>query len=205
MPRLFVFDMDDVIYDYDGRARLAAITASTGHLEAELRRRWWNLDGEGAAEAGAFADGAEYLAAVNAALEADFLVDEWVDIRRSAMQPRHGVIEFIAGLRAIGRVSLLTNNGPLVQERMLELAPELAELIEPEHLRTSWFYGARKPDPTVFVRVLEAYGTDADEVFFTDDLAPNAAAAASVGIHSHRFVDLAGLASAVGQFVAATD
>ena len=54
MTLLFLFDMDDVLYDYDWRARMAGLTALTGLDLAELRRRWWHDEGEWAAEAGRF-------------------------------------------------------------------------------------------------------------------------------------------------------
>ena len=38
---LFLFDMDDVLCDYDWRTRMADLTALTGHDLMELRRRWW--------------------------------------------------------------------------------------------------------------------------------------------------------------------
>lgn len=205
MTRLFLFDMDDVLYDYNGRARLATIGERLGLAEPELRRRWWNLDGEGAAKAGAFEDGAAYLRAVNAALDADFGTDEWTSIRRSVMTPWPEVIAVLGRLGTLGRVSLLTNNGPLVQERITQIAPELVPLVEPGHLRTSCYYGARKPDPELFLRVLDAYGGEPRETFFTDDLAANVDAAASVGIRTHRFDGLAGLELAIDAFVDEND
>ena len=42
---LFVFDMDDVLYDYDWRDRMAGSPSSPATTFAELRRRWWNDDG----------------------------------------------------------------------------------------------------------------------------------------------------------------
>ena len=63
MGLLFVFDMDDVLYDYDWRIRMAGLTELTGHDIAELRRRWWHDAGEWAAEAGHWPDGESYLAA----------------------------------------------------------------------------------------------------------------------------------------------
>ena len=55
MSLLFIFDMDDVLYDYDWRLRMSAMTEITGLPLDELRRRWWHDDGEWAAEAGGFA------------------------------------------------------------------------------------------------------------------------------------------------------
>ena len=42
MGLLFVFDMDDVLYDYDWRVRMNGLQQLTGHDFTELRRRWWN-------------------------------------------------------------------------------------------------------------------------------------------------------------------
>ena len=68
MSLLFIFDMDDVLYDYDWRVRMSAMTEITGLPLDELRRRWWHNDGEWAAEAGGFASAAEYLSAFEKAI-----------------------------------------------------------------------------------------------------------------------------------------
>ena len=70
MTLLYIFDMDDVLYDYDWRTRMAGMTALTGLSLQKQRDLWWNDDGEWAAEAGAFTTAAEYLAAFEAAIEA---------------------------------------------------------------------------------------------------------------------------------------
>ena len=56
MSLLFLFDMDDVLYDYDWRARMASLTECSGHDLSELRRRWWINGLEWRAEAGDPAD-----------------------------------------------------------------------------------------------------------------------------------------------------
>ncbi len=202
MSLLFVFDMDEVLYDYDWRVRMAGLTALTGLDLAELRRRWWHAEGEMAAEAGAFPSGADYHAAFVAALDSPVTVEQWIANRRSAMRPRPDSIAAVARARELGRVSLLTNNGPLLQEHLPTIAPEIAPLFG-AHLRTSSFYGARKPDPLVFERVLERYATPPDDVFFADDLPENVAAAASVGIAAHLYTSGALLREAIESFAAA--
>ena len=82
MPLLYLFDMDDVLYDYDWRARMAGLTALTGLDLHELRRRWWNDEGEWAAEAGRYADAASYHAAFVASIGVPVSVDDWVANRR---------------------------------------------------------------------------------------------------------------------------
>lgn len=199
MPLLFLFDMDDVLYDYDWRVRMAGLTALTGVEFLELRRRWWHDDGEWAAEAGRFADADAYLSAFRAATGTELSEDEWVANRRSAMTPWPESIAAVERASELGQVSLLTNNGPLAQKRLADLAPEIAPLFG-EHLRTSSWYGARKPNPEVFQRVLEWYGAEPEDVFFADDLAPNVAGAASLGITAHLFTGAAGMRDAVESF-----
>lgn len=199
MPLLFVFDMDDVLFDYDWSKRMAGLTALTGHDLAELRRRWWNADGEWAAEAGGYRDGAAYHSAWVKAIGVEVSVDDWLTNRRSGMTPWPDSIAAVARAAELGQVSLLTNNGPLVDEHLARLAPEIAPLFG-DHLRTSSYYGARKPNRVVFQRLLDEYDADPDDVFFTDDLIENVRGAESVGITGHLFTTPAALMDAVEAF-----
>jgi FMN phosphatase YigB (HAD superfamily) len=123
VPLLFVFDMDDVLYDYDWRVRMAGLTELTGHDFTELRRRWWNDTGEWAAEAGGYADAATYHAAFTSAMGVDIPVDTWIANRRSAMTPWADSIAAVERAAELGTVSLLTNNGALVESHLAQLAP----------------------------------------------------------------------------------
>jgi glucose-1-phosphatase len=203
VPLLFVFDMDDVLYSYDWRTRMEALGRRTGLDLLELRRRWWNTGGEMRAEAGAWTRGADYLAAVSSAIGTELDADDFIAIRRSAMTPRPDVLAVVRRAGELGRVSLLTNNGILVHERLADLAPELVPLFGEENLRASASYGARKPDPAVFRAMLAAYDADPADVFFADDLAENVAGAESVGITAHLYRDAEGLRAAVEEFAAA--
>lgn len=200
MSLLFVFDMDDVLYDYDWRTRMSGLTALTGLDLAELRRRWWHDDGEWAAEAGRWPDGASYLAAWSDAVGTTIDAEPWLANRRSAMTPRPEALAAVARATELGRVTLLTNNGPLVGENLATVAPELVALFGDEHLRASSFYGARKPDPRVFEGVLQAYDEPADHVFFADDMPLNVEGARSVGITAHLYRSPAELRAAVEEF-----
>jgi putative hydrolase of the HAD superfamily len=201
MSLLFLFDMDDVLYDYDWRARMAGLTELTGLELDELRRRWWHDAGEWAAEAGGFPDGDGYRAALCAALEVEISAEAWVENRRSAMRARPAAIAAVRRASELGRVSLLTNNGPLLDEHLAVIAPEIAPLFG-DHLRTTSHYGARKPDPAVFERVLRHYEADAADAFFVDDLPENVAAAASLGITTYRYGTADGLLAAIEGFAA---
>jgi len=198
---LFIFDLDDVLYSFDWRARMAALSELTGLAFEELRARWWHSEGERAAEAGRFADADEYLAAFSAALGVPVTEVDWVRIRGAAMTPLPGSLAAVRRAKDRGRITLLTNNGPLTLKHLHRLAPELPPLFGP-HLLTSSHYGARKPDPAVFERVLAAYATPAPRAFFADDYPPNVAAARGLGITAHLFTEPAALTQAIEDFAA---
>jgi len=199
---LFIFDMDDVLYDYDWRLRMAGMTELTGMPLEELRRRWWHDEGEWAAEAGEFATPEGYLSAFQEAIGMPIDEDDWVRVRGSAMTPWPESLAAVRRASELGRVTLLTNNGALAAKHLPALAPELVELFG-DHLFTSSDYGARKPDPVVFERVLKAYDTAPADAFFADDLAVNVAGAASIGIATHLFTSSGALRAAIDEFAVA--
>ena len=191
--------MDDVLYDYDWRQRMAGMTALTGLSLSDMRRLWWNDEGEWAAEAGVFTTAAEYLDAFKSAIGIPVDEAEWVRVRGSAMQARPDAIDAARRAAELGDVTLLTNNGALTAKHLRALAPELIDVFG-DHLHTSSEYRARKPNPVVFERVLERYERDASEAFFVDDMRENVAGAASIGITAHLYRSAAELAQAIETF-----
>lgn len=185
MPLLFIFDMDEVLVDYDWRIRMAALESATGMPVARLRELWWQPGiGEFAAEAGAFADADEHLAAFHEAIGVPVAEDEWVRARGAAMTPRPGMLAAARRASELGTITLLTNNGPLAARHLPTLAPEVVDLFG-DHALTSSEYGARKPDPLVFERVLARYSSRPEDAFFADDLEHNILSARDLGITSH--------------------
>lgn len=202
MALLFVFDLDDVLYRYDWRGRMQRLSAHTGLDVGELRRRWWHMEGEGAAEAGLYPTADEYHLAATEALGVSVTVEDWLAIRRSAMTLMPESIAAAERAAELGAMSLLTNNGALVGAHLPTIASEILPLFGAEHLRASSYYGARKPDRLVFERMLESYGATADQVFFADDREENVVAARETGITGHHFLDAAGLRAAIDEFAA---
>ena len=202
MSLLFIFDMDDVLYDYDWRLRMSAMTEITGLPLDELRRRWWHNDGEWAAEAGGFASAAEYLSAFEKAIGMPVDETQFVEARAGAMTVWPESLAAVRRASELGTITLLTNNGPLVSKHLRVIAPELVELFG-DHLFTSSDYGARKPDPVVFERVLAAYDTTPENAFFADDMRVNVEGAAGLGITTYHFGTPQGLHAAIEEFAAA--
>ena len=202
MTLLFIFDMDDVLYDYDWRARMAGMSDLTGLSFLELRRRWWHDDGEFGAEAGLYATGDDYLAAFEEAIGHKVDLTSWLSIRAAAMTPWPDSLAAARRASELGQATLLTNNGALLGEHLPTVAPELVEIFG-DHLRTSSHYGARKPNPVVFQRALDTYGVAPENAFFADDMVENVVGAQSLGITGHEFRTSAGLLAAIEEFAAA--
>lgn len=203
MTLLYIFDMDDVLYDYDWRKRMARMTDLTGLSLSQMRDLWWNDEGEWAAEAGVFATPEAYLEAFQSAIGCSVAEADWVQARREAMTPRPEAIAAVARAAELGDVTLLTNNGALTAKHIRTLAPALIPVFG-EHLNTSSNYFARKPNPLVFERVLERYERDASEAFFVDDMPDNVAGAASIGITAHLYSTPAAMLEAIEAFAGAT-
>lgn len=202
MSLLFIFDMDDVLYDYDWRLRMSAMTEITGLPLDELRRRWWHNDGEWAAEAGGFASAADYLSAFEKAIGMPVDETQFVEARAGAMTVWPESLAAVRRASELGTITLLTNNGPLVSKHLRAIAPELVELFG-DHLFTSSDYGARKPDPVVFERVLAAYDAAPENAFFADDMRVNVEGAAGLGITTYHYGTPQGLHAAIEEFAAA--
>lgn len=203
MTLLYIFDMDDVLYDYDWRARMAGMTELTGLSLSRMRDVWWNDEGEWAAEAGVFTTPQAYLEAFQSAIGRSVAEADWVRVRGEAMTPRPECIAAVERAAQLGDVTLLTNNGALTAKHIRTLAPALVPVFG-EHLYTSSSYFARKPDPRVFERVLERYGRHASEAFFVDDMPENVAGAASIGITAHLYSTPAELLEAIEAFAGAS-
>lgn len=199
---LFVFDMDDVLYDYDWRTRMQSLTTITGHDLHELRRRWWISGMEWEAEAGHPSDAEEYLAGVTAIIGADVSRAEWVRMRAEATHARPAALDAVRRAAELGRVALLTNNSILIHEHLHEVAPELVPIMGREHMHASAAFGARKPDPIVYERIVAHYGASAADTFFTDDRSDNVEGAESIGVTGHLYRDETALLEAIEAFAA---
>lgn len=184
---LFLFDMDNVLYDYQWRRRMDGLSEVTGHDFQELRRRWWHDAGEWAAEKGDPPTGEEYLERVNRAFERDVTRAQWLHHRRAAMTLRPDIVELAGFAATHGQVAVLTNNGALIGEHLSDtIAPELVEVFGDNLFATAHFF-ERKPEPTVFQRALEHLGAAAEETFFVDDIPENVRGAEQIGITGHWF------------------
>lgn len=201
---LFLFDCDLTLYTYDFRKRLPALARIGGTSQYRLAHLWWAEGYERRAEAGEWPDAHEYIDAFCRVTGATLTLEQWAVARASAMTPIAGSLEAVAVAGGYGTTGLLSNNPSAFGATFEQLAPEAADLLGPNVLVSAGL-GVRKPDVRIFERALDHFGESPDTTFFADDVAENAAAAASLGITAHHFTgDTGALLAAVRQFGEAT-
>src|SRR5262245_41106022 len=162
----------------------------TGLPAGDIHEAIWASEFEHAAERGAYPTGEEYLQAFNQRIGATLSRAEWVAARGAAMRVRPEMLELLRDVAAHIDVALLTNNGALLRESLPELVPEICALI-PERRHASHEFGARKPEPEVFQRLLTRHGVDASRALFIDDDAEYISGARCAGLDTILYRDAA--------------
>jgi HAD superfamily hydrolase (TIGR01509 family) len=198
---LVIFDLDGVLVEFRPAARLAWLAALTGRPAAELHAALWGSDFESRAEAGEYADGAAYLRAFNQRIGYALTRAQWIAARRAAMRPCAAELDFARALATRVPLALLSNNGPLLKEVLPELVPGIAAVFGPR-LHVSADFGARKPEPQVFQRLLARHRVDAADALLIDDQPANVAGARAAGLATIQFQGLPRLAAGLEEWLA---
>lgn len=190
-PKLVIFDMDDVLLRYDPDARRAAMGEMAGKTAAEVRRLIWTSGIESASDAGKLSIEA-YLDAISTALGIPFGRAEWVRTRALAMHIDPEVVRLAAAIRPRTRLALLTNNGHIMKEHFDVLVPGLREIFG-ARMHVAAEFRTKKPDPTIYTRLLAIYGVSPPDGVMIDDRRSNVEGALAAGLRAHRFHDAAAL------------
>jgi glucose-1-phosphatase len=190
---LVLFDMDDVLCQYDGSARVRELARLSDRTFDEVVHAVWGSGLEAQADAGVL-DETEYLSATGELLGCHISKEDWLRARRASMSPNLDVFAIASAVSARCRVAVLTNNPKMVAENIVYLCPAVAELFGTD-VYASASFKASKPAAETYLRCLEALNVAADEALFVDDLEVNVAGARPAGLHGHLFAGHEALAS----------
>ena len=199
LPRLVIFDMDDVLCHYHVGRRLRELARLADSTARDVRSALWDSGFEDLADAGGFSDPAHYLREFGERLGYPITVEQWVAARRMAMIPNVEVLKLAEKIGNQSQLAIFTNNGPLVKSHMDSLFPEAARIFNQRYC--SFEFGTKKPDPESFTRLVKALGYRPEDCWFIDDKKSNVQGAVIAGLQGHRFVDFQSLeneASAMG-------
>ncbi len=189
--RFVIFDMDGVLDRYDLGARLERLAAATGKSAAAIHAAIWKSGFEDAADAGQFS-AEEYLKGFAERVGAPVSRAAWVAARRAAMHPNRDVLELAKRLKRRAGIAVLTNNGFLVKDSFGELFPELPPLFG-ERLHVAAEFGAKKPDPEVYRRLVARHEIEPGMAMMVDDKPENVEGAEAAGLAGYRFSGIDGL------------
>ncbi len=117
------------------------------------------------------------------------LIDELVradDLGWSEVEPL--TQQLISDIADSGTALAVLSNAPSSMGRLVEGAPWAAAF---QRLFFSGDLGLVKPDPEIYLHLIESLGAAPDEVAFLDDRADNIAGAIDAGIHGFVFTDAA--------------
>jgi len=195
---LVLFDMHDVLCRYDRAARLADLARLSGRPGDEIYTAIWTSGFEDAADAGQL-DEAAYLQGFGDRLGYPISREEWLENRRIATIPMPDVLDLLAQVKRTTPVAVLTNNHLLVREHLDQLFPELFALCGAESYVSAQF-GAKKPDPEVYLRCVAAAGAAPAETLFIDDSQTNVGGARRAGLAAELFTGAGALAATLRQY-----
>ncbi|MES0809632.1 HAD family phosphatase [Roseibium sp. SCPC15] len=186
--KFVIFDMDQVLYDYEHQVRLQLLEDLTGRPAAEIDEAVWGGSHENEAEAGNPDTAEGYLAQYGRLLGYPIDFDTWADIRRRMMRARPDVLDLVRQLKQKADIAMLTNNGMMLKASLPVCAPEMIEIFG-EKAHVSAEFKVRKPDPAIYRLICEKYGYPTSASAFIDDRAENVAGAEKAGLYGHVYAD----------------
>jgi putative hydrolase of the HAD superfamily len=181
-----VFDLDEVLCDYDFALRLGRLSELCGLEPAEIEARIWTSGFDEAADQGRY-DLEEYCRLTCEKLEADISYEALLSARIASMRRNEDVLALVRALEGQVTRAMLTNNGPFLAQGIERILPDLDALFG-QHAYFSGVLGLAKPDPAAFLAVVERMGADPTRTLFIDDTADYIAGAGRAGLMTHQFV-----------------
>ncbi|WP_018316286.1 HAD-IA family hydrolase [Bradyrhizobium sp. WSM2793] len=182
--KLVLFDMDNVLCDYDRATRVAYLAELAGTSSEAVHNAIWDSGFELLGDSGAL-EAADYLRGFGERIGYPLSLDEWVEARRRSMQADRAMLDVAGSLRNTVDIAVLTNNTTLVADHIDTLLPELRPLFG-SRIYTSAQFKTAKPDPHCYRLCLSELGVRPQTALFVDDLAANVAGAREAGLFAHQ-------------------
>lgn len=187
-----IFDLGNVILDFDHRIAAARISKFTDMSGEEIYNLFFDSPATGQFEEGKISP-EDFFKIVKEQLNLRLNFEEFVPIWNEIFcfsEKNLEVYNIARSLKNNYRVALLSNVNFLHLEYIKKTFPVLDAFHD---ILTSCELKLRKPDPRIYMKALETLGTQAQETFYTDDREDLISEAKKLGINSYVFSSVAGL------------
>lgn len=181
--KLVLFDMDNVLCDYDRAKRVAYLAELARTTSEAVHTAIWDSGFELLGDSGTL-DAVDYLRGFGERIGYPLSLEAWVEARRRSMRADRAMLKIAARLRETVDIAVLTNNTTLVADHIETLLPDLRPLFG-ARIYTSAQFGVAKPDPRCYRLCLSELDVVPSSVLFVDDLAANVAGARQAGLLAH--------------------
>ncbi|WP_439359710.1 HAD family hydrolase [Bradyrhizobium sp. DASA03007] len=195
--KLVLFDMDNVLCDYDRGKRVACLAELAGSTSEFIHKAIWDSGFELLGDCGAL-DAADYLRGFGERIGYPLSLDEWVEARRRSMQAKGAMLEIAGSLRKTVDIAVLTNNTTLVADHIDTLLPDLRPLFG-SRIYTSAQFKTAKPDPRCYRLCLSELNVGPETALFVDDLMANVAGAREAGLFAHHHTSVESFRQALSE------
>ncbi|GMQ76050.1 MAG: HAD-IA family hydrolase [Gammaproteobacteria bacterium] len=184
-PSVVIFDMDGVLCRYHFQKRLARLSEMTGVAAEFIDEVIWKQGFDEQGDAGRYT-AAEYHRLFCERIGAALTREQWLEARAISIEPDRQVLDMARRVKRNAVIALLTNNGPLLEESIAQVFPEVAEIFGAQ-AHFSCEFGVCKPDPRVFLRLLDGLRIKPGEALFIDDTETYIKGATAAGLLTHHF------------------
>ncbi|MCK1423348.1 HAD family phosphatase [Bradyrhizobium sp. 180] len=195
--KLVLFDMDNVLCDYEREKRVAFLAELAGITSEAVYKAIWASGFEFLGDTGAL-DASDYLRGFGERIGYSLSLDEWVEARRRSMQAKRAMLEIADSLRKTVDIAVLTNNTTLVADHIDTLLPDLRPLFGSQ-IYTSAQFKTAKPDPRCYRRCLSELNVRPEMALFVDDVAANVAGAREAGLSAHHHTSVQAFKQALSE------
>lgn len=181
--KLVAFDMGGVMVAADESIPINALARLSGRSAEEVFASIFAPEKKALVETGRIAWQAH---AANIIEELGLAIEE-PELRRihcSSHSPDPDVIRIVESVSRSTPVTIASN---LPEPHWQWARSSISAASRFEHPALSYRIGLMKPSAGFFQSMLDDYGLESDDVFFTDDVEANVEGAAAIGIHSYLF------------------
>ena len=181
--RLVAFDLGGVMIEVDESIPIATFAGMSGRSTDDVFAAIYAPDKKRPIETGAITS-LEHARRASSILGLDVGEQEFWRIHCTSHTPLPAVGEIVTAVANHTQITIASNLPERHWEWTLANLP-YAHLFDPPAL--SFELGVMKPDVAYFERLLQLADVEPGEVFFTDDMPQNVAAAVAIGIRAFQF------------------